>query len=90
MVKQKDNPSSLQKNKSSLQRGLILYNDDINTFDYVIETLIEVCNHEHEQAEQCTFVTHLKGKCNIKNGKYSDLKLMCNVMTIRGLTVSIE
>ena len=90
MMKQKDNPSSIQKDKSTKQRGLILYNDDVNTFDFVIETLIEVCNHEPEQAEQCAFITHFKGKCNIKNGRYADLKLMCNEMTIRGLTVSIE
>ena len=90
MVKQKDNPSTIQKDNSTLQRGLILYNDDVNTFNFVIDTLIEVCNHEHEQAEQCTFIAHVKGKCNIKNGKYPELKLMCNEMTQRGLTVSIE
>jgi ATP-dependent Clp protease adaptor protein ClpS len=90
MVKHKDSPDSLQKDSSSLQRGLILYNDDVNTFDFVIDTLIEVCNHEHEQAEQCAMITHFKGKCNVKNGDYNEVKPMSEEMSFRGLTVSIE
>jgi ATP-dependent Clp protease adaptor protein ClpS len=73
-----------------LQRGLILYNDDVNTFDFVIDTLIEVCNHEPEQAEQCALITHYKGKCNVKTGDYYEVKPMYDEMTFRGLTVSIE
>jgi len=90
MVKQKDNPSSIQKESSSTQRGLILYNDDINTFDFVIDTLIEVCKHEPEQAEQCAMITHFKGKCNVKTGDYYEVKPMFDEMILRGLTVSIE
>ena len=90
MVKQKDNPSPIQQDSTALQRALILHNDDIHTFDFVIDSLIEVCNHEHEQAEQCAMITHFKGKCNIKTGDYQEMKQMCNEMTLRGLTVSIE
>ena len=90
MVKHKDNPSTTPKDQETLQRGLVLYNDDVNTFDFVIKSLIEVCNHEHEQAEQCAIVTHFKGKCNIKNGDYYEIKPMYDEMTFRGLTVSIE
>ncbi len=90
MVKQKDNPSSIQKDSPATQRGLILYNDDINTFDFVIDTLIEVCKHEPEQAEQCAMITHFKGKCNVKTGDYHEVKPMYDEMILRGLTVSIE
>ena len=90
MVKHKDSPDSLQKDSSSLHRGLILYNDDVNTFDFVIDTLIEVCNHEHEQAEQCAMITHFKGKCTVKTGDYYEVKPMSEEMSLRGLTVSIE
>ncbi len=90
MVKHKDNPSSIKQESSSVQRGLILYNDDINTFDFVIDTLIDVCNHEHEQAEQCALITHFKGKCTVKTGDYHEVKPMQDEMTLRGLIVSIE
>lgn len=90
MVKHKDNPSAIHQDNSALLRGLILYNDDVNTFDFVIDTLMEVCNHEHEQAEQCAMITHYKGKCNVKTGDYFEVKPMYDEMTFRGLTVSIE
>ncbi|MCX6307095.1 MAG: ATP-dependent Clp protease adaptor ClpS [Bacteroidetes bacterium] len=90
MVKQKDNPSKIQKDSSAVERGLILYNDDVNTFEFVIDSLMEVCDHEHDQAEQCAIVAHFKGKCNIKTGDYYKMKPMYDEMTIRGLTVSIE
>jgi ATP-dependent Clp protease adaptor protein ClpS len=90
MVKHKDNPSSIHQENIAAQRGLILYNDDVNTFDFVIKTLIDVCNHQPEQAEQCAIVTHYKGKCNVKTGDYYEVKPMYDEMTFRGLTVSIE
>jgi ATP-dependent Clp protease adaptor protein ClpS len=90
MVKQKDNPSHIQQDSTTIQRGLILYNDEVNTFDFVIDTLIEVCNHEHEQAEQCALITHFKGKCTVKTGNYDEIKPMYEEMTLRGLTVSLE
>jgi ATP-dependent Clp protease adaptor protein ClpS len=90
MVKHKDSPSSSQQDSSTIERGLILYNDDVNTFDFVIETLMAVCNHEHEQAEQCAMITHYKGKCKVKTGGYYEVKPMYDEMIFRGLTVSID
>jgi ATP-dependent Clp protease adaptor protein ClpS len=90
MVKQKDKP--VDENRDMLLSGsdLILFNDDIHSFDFVIETLVEVCDHEPYQAEQCTFITHFKGRCAVKSGTYSDLKPKSDEMIRRGLTVSIE
>jgi ATP-dependent Clp protease adaptor protein ClpS len=90
MVKHKDSPASSQQDSSTMERGLILYNDDVNTFDFVIDTLMAVCNHEHEQAEQCAMITHYKGKCRVKTGDYYEVKPMYEEMTFRGLTVSID
>lgn len=69
---------------------LIVWNDDVNTFDWVIDTLIEVCKHTEEQAEQCTLLIHFKGKCAVKNGDYNTLKPMCNSITERGIKATIE
>ena len=69
---------------------IILYNDDFNTFDFVIETLIEVCGHERTQAEQCTFLVHYKGKCSVKKGDYDSLKPICSALLNRGLTAEIS
>jgi len=90
MVKQKDKPVSGSRPLADLNRGLILYNDDVNTFDFVIESLIEVCEHDPEQAEQCALIAHFKGKCNVREGDYHTLKPMHEAMSVRGLTVSIE
>jgi ATP-dependent Clp protease adaptor protein ClpS len=64
---------------------LILYNDDINTFDHVIKTLVEVCGHDEYQAEQCAMLTHFKGSCDIKTGSKEILQSMCNKLISRGL-----
>ena len=56
--------------------SLIVWNDEVNTFDWVIETLIEICGHSQEQAEQCTLLVHFKGKCAVKNGTFEFLKPM--------------
>jgi len=56
------------------EKSLILVNDDVNTFDYVIDTLIEVCNHTREQAETCAWITHYKGRCAVKSGSFEELK----------------
>ena len=70
--------------------SLILFNDDINSFDFVVKSLIEVCNHNPIQAEQCTFIAHHKGKCNIKNGTYSYLLPLKDQLDQRGLTSTIS
>ena len=90
MVKHKDNPSHLQQDSQTTIRELILFNDHVNTFDFVIETLIEVCKHEAEPAEQCAMIAHYNGKCMVKTGDFLELKPLCEEMTLRGLTVSIE
>lgn len=68
---------------------LILFNDDVNPYDYVVNTLIEVCNHDPIQAEQCTFIAHHKGKCDVKKGSYSFLEPMKQELTRRGLNAII-
>lgn len=68
---------------------IILFNDDVHTFDYVIDTLIEVCEHTLEQAEQCTYLVHYKGKCSVKSGSYEELKPRCVLLLQRGLSAEI-
>jgi ATP-dependent Clp protease adaptor protein ClpS len=69
---------------------LIVWNDEVNTFEWVIETLIEVCGHEHEQAEQCAWLIHNRGKYAVKNGSYEQLKPMCDAITDRGIGATID
>ena len=68
---------------------IVLYNDDVNTFDHVIETLIYACDHTPEQAEQCSIIVHYKGKCTVKTGDYDDLKPRCTILLDAGLTAEI-
>lgn len=70
-------------------RDLIVYNDDVNTFEHVIDTLIKVCNHTAEQAEQCTLIIHFKGKCAVKKGSFEDLKPLRAALCDRGLSAEI-
>lgn len=70
-------------------RDLMVYNDDYNTFDHVIETLIRVCKHEVHQAEQCTHLIHFKGKCCVKKGTYEELKPMRTGITDAGIDAKI-
>ena len=69
---------------------LILYNDDYHTFEFVIETLIKVCNHDLIQAEQCTYLVHYAGKCVVKEGNFSKLEPLCTALHDRGLTAEID
>ncbi|MEI6950177.1 ATP-dependent Clp protease adaptor ClpS [Paraflavisolibacter sp. H34] len=69
---------------------LIVWNDDVNTFEWVIETLMEVCHHSHEQAEQCAYIIHFKGKYAVKEGSYDDLKPLCDEITDRGIGATVE
>jgi ATP-dependent Clp protease adaptor protein ClpS len=71
-------------------KDLVVYNDDFNTFEHVINTLIKVCGHSNEQAEQSTWLIHFKGKYAVKNGDYDTLKPMCNSITERGIGATIE
>ncbi|WP_080055917.1 ATP-dependent Clp protease adaptor ClpS [Spirosoma aerolatum] len=69
--------------------NLVVFNDDINTFDHVIETLIDVCHHTPEQAEQCTLLIHYKGKCTVKNGSWDELVPMRNEICRRGISAEV-
>ncbi|MBK7388294.1 MAG: ATP-dependent Clp protease adaptor ClpS [Bacteroidetes bacterium] len=69
---------------------LVIYNDDVNTFDFVIESLINVCKHERVQAEQCTYIIHYSGKCSVKDGDFKRLRPMCEALLDRGLSATIE
>jgi len=69
---------------------LIVWNDEVNTFEWVIETLVEVCGHSQEQAEQCAYIIHYKGKYSVKDGSLEELKPMCNTITERGIGATIE
>ncbi|PNQ73396.1 hypothetical protein C1T31_07740 [Hanstruepera neustonica] len=71
------------------QNEIILYNDDVNTFDHVIETLMYACDHTPEQAEQCSIIVHYKGKCTVKTGVYDDLKPRCSMLLEAGLSAEI-
>ncbi len=72
------------------EKKIVLYNDEVNTFDFVIDSLIKVCNHEPIQAEQCTILVHFKGRCEVKNGEYEILEPMCSALLDRGLTAEIQ
>lgn len=72
------------------EKKLIVYNDDFNTFDYVIESLVNVCNHYTIQAEQCTWIIHYNGKCQVKQGNFESLEPMCVALLDRGITAKIE
>jgi ATP-dependent Clp protease adaptor protein ClpS len=68
---------------------LILHNDDVNTFEFVIRTLMDVCDHDQLQAEQCTLITHYNGKCGVKRGSWTELKDKQQIMSDLGLMVDI-
>ncbi len=72
------------------KKALVLYNDEVNTFDFVIESLVKVCSHDLIQAEQCTFLVHYKGKCAVKTGSFKELKPLCEALLDRGLSANIE
>jgi ATP-dependent Clp protease adaptor protein ClpS len=72
------------------EKDLIVYNDDVNTFDHVIESLINVCDHDGIQAEQCTWIIHYKGRCGVKRGDYETLEAMCTALLERGISAEIE
>ena len=70
--------------------SLIVWNDEVNTFEWVIQTLVEVCGHSTEQAEQCAMIIHSKGKYAVKRGSYEELKPQCDAITERGIGATIE
>lgn len=73
-----------------LDKKLVVHNDEVNTFDWVIKALIEICEHSPEQAEQCTLLVHYKGKCTVKSGEFDTLHPMKEGLTDRGIGATIE
>jgi len=74
---------------TSFNNEIVLYNDEVNTFDHVIDTLIRVCRHTAEQAEQCSLIVHYNGKCTVKTGELKDLKPQCTQLLDAGLNAEI-
>jgi ATP-dependent Clp protease adaptor protein ClpS len=70
-------------------REIILHNDDVNTFDHVIDCLVEICGHDPIQAEQCAWIVHYNGKCSVKRGTYEELEPRCTALLERGLGAEI-
>jgi len=71
------------------QNEIVLFNDDVNTFEHVIETLLVVCDHTAQQAEQCSLIVHHNGKCTVKTGEYTDLEPRCSRLLLAGLNAEI-
>ncbi len=69
--------------------SLVVFNDDVNTFDHVIDTLIDVCDHTPEQAEQCSIIIHFKGKCAVNSGEYNELLAQRNEICYRGISAEV-
>lgn len=88
-TKEKISEELLVDEETVKQNEIILFNDDVNTFDHVIETLIDVCDHTPEQAEQCSLIVHYNGKCTVKTGEYNDLKPRCTKLLQAGLNAEI-
>ncbi|GAA4827277.1 ATP-dependent Clp protease adaptor ClpS [Algivirga pacifica] len=72
-----------------LNRELVVFNDDVNTFEHVISALIEVCEHSPHQAEQCTWIIHYNGKCAVKTGTFDELAPMRNAICNRGISAEV-
>ena len=88
-TKEKILNKELLESDSAHENEIVLYNDDVNTFEHVIKTLIKVCDHSAEQAEQCSLIVHYKGKCSVKSGPISDLKPRCKKLIHAGLSAEI-
>jgi len=89
-MKHEKKEQHFQELESKDKEILILHNDEVNTFDFVIDNLVEICEHDLIQAEQCALITHHKGKCEIKKGEKSVLTSMKDLLIERGLSVTIE
>lgn len=89
MTKEKHSVELLLKEEELRQNEIVLFNDDVNTFDHVIDTLIYACDHVPEQAEQCALLVHYKGKCTVKTGSYDDLEPRCSKLLEAGLSAEI-
>jgi ATP-dependent Clp protease adaptor protein ClpS len=90
MIRTKESPKEQLVEVMVDERELIVFNDDVNTFDFVIESLIKVCKHDPIQAEQCTMIIHYNGQCAVKQGEWEALEPMCTALLDRGITAEIH
>ena len=81
---------SSEETSNSKLAVLVLHNDDINTFDYVMEILVEICEHSMTQAEQCATITHHNGKCEVRSGTFAEMKELRFKLISRGLKASVD
>lgn len=88
-IKEKIQEKKKTETQEKKNNEIVLYNDDVNTFDHVIETLIKTCDHTPEQAEQCSLIVHFNGKCTVKTGPYNELKPRCSKLLDAGLSAEI-
>lgn len=88
-AKEKYEEEVLLLEQEDIENQIVLYNDEVNTFDHVINTLIIACEHTPEQAEQCSIIVHFKGKCTVKSGSFEDLKPRCTKLLEAGLSAEI-
>jgi len=75
---------------TGLENSIIVFNDDVNTFDHVIDSFMKILNHSAVQAEQCAMIIHTKGKCKVKDGDYSELVPLCSAILDRGISADIQ
>ena len=88
-TKEKIREKVILKEATSLDNEIVVFNDDVNTFDHVINTLIRVCSHTPEQAEQCSLIVHYNGKCTVKTDVFEKLKPLCSLLLEAGLSAEI-
>ncbi len=88
-TKEKVREKVVLKESVSFDNEIVMYNDDVNTFDHVIDTLIRVCSHTPEQAEQCSLIVHYNGKCTVKTDVLEKLKPQCTQLLEAGLSAEI-
>ncbi|MGB5428829.1 ATP-dependent Clp protease adaptor ClpS [Eudoraea sp.] len=88
-TKEKVSEELLLDEETVKQNEIVLFNDEVNTFEHVIYTLVDVCEHTPEQAEQCSLIVHYKGKCTVKTGEYKDLEPRCTKLLQAGLSAEI-
>ncbi len=86
----KDKTSHDEETMSKKERFLVLHNDDYHSFDYVIDALINICDHQEEQAIQCTLLVHYKGKCDVKKGSFTYLSPMKKALIAKDLKATID
>ncbi|OAB76212.1 ATP-dependent Clp protease adaptor ClpS [Cochleicola gelatinilyticus] len=89
-TKEKELEEVLVEESLNNHNEIVLFNDEVNTFDHVINTLIYACEHTPEQAEQCSIIVHYKGKCTVKTGPLNELEPRCNMLLDAGLSAEIQ